>query len=343
MSPERERPPKNTIDPKSTSRLHSAGLLMIFTGLALLFSGVFFGVYSQKLLKKEVIQEEVVRKPDASGKFLYDLSEFLTAEGIDLHWTKVESSNLVISYYAGDRADIDFTTGVLQKIFPRIAGHLGTDSNEKIQVVLFPTVDELSRYVKYEDAKRIAGLSVPPLDTIFIPLQSPYEPADFVATHELTHLLLRRAILPHTPPLWLDEGIATYEGVNNPGTAYRLEITDGFKKQAGTSEFITLREIEQVGNTAGLTDDTAGLWYVESYSLIDFIARNYGESKFQLLLDSLKTGGDASQAVKYALGMSLEELETKWRVSLSGESEAKIKELIETGYQRSSNPFDIRL
>jgi hypothetical protein len=315
---------------------------MVFIGLIILFGGVLFGVYSQKVSKREGLKEEVTRRPDAKGNFLYDLGDFLTAEGIDLHWTKVESGNLVVSYYNGDRSDIEFTIGALRKVFPRIAGHLGTDSDEKIQVVLFPTVGELTRYVKYEDSKRISGLSVPELETIFIPLQSPYEPADFVATHELTHLLLRRAVLPHTPPLWLDEGIATYEGVNNPGTAYRLEITNGFKKQAGTSEFITLREIEQVGNTTGLTDDAAGMWYVESYNVIDFIAKNYGESKFQLLLDSLKTGGDASQAVRYALGMSLEELETKWRVSLSGESEAKIKELIETGYQPAENPFNIR-
>lgn len=319
-----------------TSRLSTQtrfiGLRMVIIGFILFISGLFLVVYSLTVLSKQPVQEDLVQKPDPKGIFLYDLSEFLSDKGTELPWTKREEANFVVSYYSGDRSEIDFAVKALNKALPRIAKHLGsTIPKGKIQVVIFPSMDELNRYIDYTKQQKVSGLAVPQLDTIFIPLKNPNQPADFVAVHELTHLLLRRAVFPYSVPLWLDEGIATYEGVNNPGTNYRVSFKEEFRRQAATSDFLTIREMEQVGDTGDLSESVAGLWYVESYSLIDFIARNYGESKFQLLLDSLKTGSSSSEAVKYALGLSLEELEVKWRSNLSGVDEKRIEELISSG------------
>lgn len=314
---------------RSVSRIYFTGIILIFFGFLLVVNGISLFLYrSNESRGDQTFQPELARRPDTGGRFLYDLGDFLTVEGVKLGWTKVEEGNFSISYYGGDRSKIRFITEALKKVHPRIAAHLGTDSNEKIQVVLFPSSAELRSFIKYSNSDNISGLAVPQLDTIFISLHSPGQPADFVAVHELTHLILRQAVLPHQAPLWLDEGIATYEGIANPGTAYRLELSEEFKQSAATEDFLTFAEIEQVSSTADLPDERAGLWYTASYSLVDFIARTYGESKFQRLLDSLKTGGDSFEAVEYALGFSPRELEVKWRASLAGVEEAKIAEII---------------
>ncbi|MCK4777898.1 MAG: hypothetical protein KAS39_05925, partial [Actinomycetia bacterium] len=85
--------------------------------------------------------------------------------------------------------------------------------------------------------------------------------------------------------------------------------------------FISLKELIEVETFMELDDIGLDLFYMETLSFMEFFNNEFGEAKFQLLLDSLKTGASDKSALRYSTGLEIEELDKIWRTNLSGKSE----------------------
>jgi hypothetical protein len=129
--------------------------------------------------------------------------------------------------------------------------------------------------------------------------------------HELCHLLLHSSIQKSRLPRWLDEGVCQWVsggftelimGRNHPSLAWAALSGRLFKLDSLALNFPE-------------DDQSISLAYEESRSITDYIAGNFGRNGILNLLQALKDGHEIKDAVPISIGISLGDLEQKWRAS----------------------------
>lgn len=134
--------------------------------------------------------------------------------------------------------------------------------------------------------------------------------------HELTHIIFREYVGKGELPLWLDEGIATYME-NKYGDRRYQNARDYLKKQINTNNYIRFSELENINprSLASESQEYVTLFYVESFSIVDFAMKKYGKYKFSRFFDSLRKGYSLQNSLPkltYDL-KDLSVLEERWR------------------------------
>ena len=134
--------------------------------------------------------------------------------------------------------------------------------------------------------------------------------------HELTHIIFREYVGEGELPLWLDEGIATYME-NKYGDKRYQNAYQYLKNQISTNNYIKFSKLENI-TPRGLASESkeyVTLFYVESFSIVDFAMRKYGKYKFSRFLDSLRKGYSLKSSLPkltYDL-KDLSVLEERWK------------------------------
>lgn len=140
----------------------------------------------------------------------------------------------------------------------------------------------------------------------------------FVATlaHELTHIIFREYLGRGSFPLWLDEGVAAYIEDKRGGGSYRDGLSF-LKKKIKEETYIGLKELNQV-SISGLnekSEEYVNLFYLEAFSLVNFIKKKYGEYSFSRFLHYLRKGEPIEKSlsrISYYL-KNFENLEKMWK------------------------------
>jgi hypothetical protein len=129
--------------------------------------------------------------------------------------------------------------------------------------------------------------------------------------HELTHLVVYQATFsPYGQlPLWLDEGLATYnEGELDPDLHSRLE------EAISKNELISVRSL---CSPFSAYYEKAALSYAQSYSLVEYLLDNYGQDRMLDLLALLKRGSTYDEALTEIYGFDIDGLDARWRATLA--------------------------
>jgi len=136
-----------------------------------------------------------------------------------------------------------------------------------------------------------------------------------VFVHELTHIIFREYIGEGKLPLWLDEGVAVYME-DKYGDTYRNAIY--FLKEAiANGSYIKFSKLNNIA-VRSLNDreqDYINLFYLESFSIINFIMKKHGKHKFSNFLRRLRKGDGLEQALSKSFYdfKDLDKLEEKWK------------------------------
>jgi len=136
-----------------------------------------------------------------------------------------------------------------------------------------------------------------------------------ILVHELTHIIFHEYVGRDKLPAWLDEGIATYMEDKYGNQKYRRSLP-ALKRKIKSNSHIDFPELNAM-SPEELNDrrtDYITTFYVESYSIVNFIIEKYGKYRFSNFLSSLRGGYTLAQSVakiSYEL-KSLEKLEKKW-------------------------------
>jgi hypothetical protein len=116
-------------------------------------------------------------------------------------------------------------------------------------------------------------------------------------------------------PLWLDEGVAVYmedkyANTYQPGISFlREKIADNSYLKLSRLNSITVKDLDAE------SQDFVNLFYLESFSLINFIMNKYGKYKFSNFLRRLRKG----ETIETALSKSFYDfknfgrLESLWK------------------------------
>ena len=137
---------------------------------------------------------------------------------------------------------------------------------------------------------------------------------DNILPHEMGHIIFREMVGFNNPavPLWLEEGVASYqEKQRAPGTKQYLagQIKNGC--------FMGLGGLESFDVANSKDREKVELFYLESYSLLDYLISEFGKDRFVLFCQNLRDYTDLRRALAltYSFG-NKEELESSWRARI---------------------------
>lgn len=138
-----------------------------------------------------------------------------------------------------------------------------------------------------------------------------WEPPDLevVLVHELSHVVLHRAVRGHPVPRWFNEGVAIHQ------SEVRLLSRMSSLLQAAAQQSIhRLSELDRNFPSRPHEVNTA---YAQSASIIGFLRRTDNDQKrFHRMIRSLREGATFDTALANAYGWTRIGLERQWRESL---------------------------
>ncbi|MCX5703929.1 MAG: peptidase MA family metallohydrolase, partial [Candidatus Omnitrophica bacterium] len=131
-----------------------------------------------------------------------------------------------------------------------------------------------------------------------------------VLPHEMGHIIFREFIgLGNSAiPLWLEEGVASYQEKIRYRQANML-----IKEAINEGEFINLRELSSVNPQLMSNPQLADLFYAESFSVVDFLIKEFGRDKFVLFCQNLRDKKNLERALVSTYSFSnIQELNDAW-------------------------------
>ena len=137
-----------------------------------------------------------------------------------------------------------------------------------------------------------------------------------ILVHELTHIIFREYIGESRLSLWLDEGVATYMEDKYGDSNYKNGLYL-LKEKIKEDTYIKFSQLNKVtiGSLDGESKDYINLFYLESFSIVNFIMKKYGKYKFSSFLRLLKKGEGIESALSKVFYdfKNLDKLEAKWK------------------------------
>ena len=148
-------------------------------------------------------------------------------------------------------------------------------------------------------------------DRIFMLLAVRPEDSATAIRHEVLHavFLQRTENAFNNPPRWLTEGFSLFLS----GEEIPPENIELLRQLDSEGQLFSLRSLNAGFPT---TDRERTIAYLESYSALRYIIEEFGTEKLKTLLAAISEGNATDDAFMQALGVTVGELDQRWRESL---------------------------
>lgn len=238
----------------------------------------------------------------------------------DDNWRTTTSTHFVIYYKNAPENFIKELINKSEDYYDKIASDLGFtrydfwlwDNRAKIYIH-----DNAADYQSATgQPKWSAGSAVPKTKTI---QTFPYAQGFFerILPHEMGHIIFREFVGfdNQALPLWLDEGVASYQ------EKLTYSMADTFVKKAiEQGYFITLERLSDFNPHSTLPDEVAQVFYVEAFSVVDFLIKEFGRDKFVSFCQDLRDKRSLERAMASNYPFSnIQELAAAWQKYLKNE------------------------
>ncbi|MCF7800281.1 hypothetical protein K9M16_04770 [Candidatus Babeliales bacterium] len=137
-----------------------------------------------------------------------------------------------------------------------------------------------------------------------------------ILAHELTHIIFREYLGRQNLPLWLDEGVAMYVERKYTNLTYQgldQQMEDKIKK----ANFIAFKKLMNINAQELQSKPTTyvNLFYLQSFSLINFMVERYQKHNFSRFLWNLKNENNVERALSktYYQLKNIDEFEKRWK------------------------------
>jgi hypothetical protein len=118
------------------------------------------------------------------------------------------------------------------------------------------------------------------------------------------------------PPRWLGEGFALM-------MSERQLSAQDYKTLGQMAEGNRLLSMRSLNGNLPSTERELSLAYAQSLSLVRYMYDSYGAQKMRALYAAIKEGNTTDDALRKSLGVTLEQLETRWKNALKNGSAAR--------------------
>lgn len=228
-------------------------------------------------------------------------------------WQTISGSVVRVHWYSGGDAFASRALDTGETAVAHASELLGVTETEPIDFFIYD--DEAAIRVALGPGTRenVGGEAHSNIRTMFALIEPSDLNADWpdvVITHELTHLVFNTAIdnLYHSPPRWLNEGIAVYLSEGYTGD-WRAVVENNVRRD----------QIIPLDGLAGFfptTFSSFSLAYGESVSAIDYFIATFGEATLWDLVGSYADGVSDDEAFEAATGGDVAAFNAAWMESL---------------------------
>jgi len=203
------------------------------------------------------------------------------------------------------------------KMYPAIRAELqkdlGWSTDFRPEIVL---IKDSATFRRVVGSDLVTALAIPQKDLIVVDYSKMNVHPFTLATtlkHELCHLELHHHIAQSTLPRWLDEGICQW--VTGGFAEIMTEGTHSILREAALSN--RLISFEGLAERFPHEGRDILLAYEESRSIVEYIKSEFGVSGVRSILKYLSQDDNLENAVQKSLLISLNELEKRWRLSIT--------------------------
>jgi len=229
-------------------------------------------------------------------------------------WKELRSLHFII-YYKDTSRDFlyklrnfaeDYYQEILQDLGFRRSKFWTWENRAKIYVF-----DSSHDYIQATNMASWSGASVDYYNKIINTYPDAPELFENVLVHELTHIIFREYVgFGPNVPLWLDEGVATF--MEKKRKVYLLKRQ--LRQLNKTNSLSSLKELTGINKVTTFSQEKAGAFYIQSFSLIYFLIEKFGKDYFAKFCYALKQGRSLEKCLSFAYGIkTLDDLESKWQ------------------------------
>ena len=226
------------------------------------------------------------------------------------NWKYIRSKHFDVYYYEGGEYLARYTAIHSERSLISIEKRLNYTINKRIPIMVYQSHNEFQQtnVISSTLPEGVGGVTELFKNRVTLPFEGKYEQFRHVIHHELVHAVLndmfyggtiQTAITNNVKvelPLWMNEGLAEYEGIGGYDTP-----TDMFMRDIALSEY--LKGFQNLNGYYAYRGGQAFYWYV---------AEKYGEQKIGELINRIKALGSLDLAFRSAFNMTMEEFSEQW-------------------------------
>lgn len=257
------------------------------------------------------------RLEDAEGAVLETAPRTFLWKDDRFAWQTLAGERAVVHTYAGDDALGQAVLDTAQRTLARLEAAYDARLPDPVRIWVYASPDDFAGTMRANAEPWIAGASYPAYGLVLAVLpDSESTELGRVIPHEIGHIVLDAATRNpfNEPPVWLDEGLAVHAQEVSDPTFRDLVLAAAAEDR--------LESLRVLNSQFPYDADGALLGYAQSESIIRFILAEYGEEGLTRLIAVHRDGVTPDEAVQRALGLSLDELDARWRASLAAEAAA---------------------
>lgn len=235
-------------------------------------------------------------------------------------WKIKKSTHFIVYFRNSGEKFVDELIRESEDCYNRIADNLGFRRSDfwlwedRAKIYVYDSAEEFQEETNMPSWS--AGAAASARKTIHT---YPYE-RGFLQTilpHELGHIIFREfvGVNNFAVPLWLEEGVASYQEKS------RYDFADRYVLEAKENKtFLTIEELSAYNPNLYNDEDSARLFYSEAFSIVNFLIKKFGRDRFVFFCQNLRDKKNLDRAVSASYPFNgISDLGRAWEKYLKNE------------------------
>jgi hypothetical protein len=229
-------------------------------------------------------------------------------------WNVTKSTHFIIYYESAPQGFIDRAVNKAEQYYDEIADDLGF---RRFNFWLWDNRAKIYIYDSPEDYQSSTGqpgwsggcaVVAKKVIHTFVNARGFFET---VLPHEMGHIIFREFVGfdNSAVSLWLDEGVASYQQKTKYSIA-RQSVRNAIQK----GYLINIENLSGLNPQFAVNSETVQLFYLEAFSIVDFLIKEFGKDSFVLFCQNLRDKRDLERAIASGYPFSnIKELDQAWQ------------------------------
>jgi hypothetical protein len=235
------------------------------------------------------------------------------------NWRELQGDQITVSYQAADVTTAQMLLDESRKTVQRLSREFGLTLDKPLRVYAYTRQQD---YVTALAAARPTDVAMTiGADRIFV--LAPGGTSNLTVSLKSVRREVANAIFlqktqnPYADaPLWLATGFGPFIG----GEEISAQNYKTLGQFAAANRLLPLKTLNSNFPSG---EDEQTLAYFESLSVVKFISDTYGPEKLRAFFTAIKDGNTVDDSVRKGLGISLDQLETRWKNALKSGAAAR--------------------
>ncbi|MBN1826109.1 MAG: PD40 domain-containing protein [Candidatus Eisenbacteria bacterium] len=230
----------------------------------------------------------------------------------DFGWRVLETEHFEIYYYESEREAVRDVARMAERSYARLSQVLGYNFDKPIPLILYASHSHFQQtnVTPSQVGEGTGGMTDLAKRRLTIPFTGSYAEMEHVVTHEMVHAFqldilygdggsMLANTVGFSPPLWFMEGMAEYLSIGEVDRHTEMWMRDA----ALQGYLLSIEDLSRVYDIRV---------YRFGQSIMNFLARKYGDEKIGEILRSTPRVGGVDRAFQAVLGISLKKFSEEW-------------------------------